>query len=156
MPSTPSPTPPSVRSNDEERVPSPNSDLIDHETFDQLLEMDDDDDHDFSKSIVWNYFEQAETTFGSMDKALEVRDLDELSKLGHFLKGSSAAIGLTKVKASCEKMQHFGNMKDETGTNTISEDDALTKISTLLEKVKDEYKEAETYLKNFYKERDDL
>ncbi|CAB4434247.1 unnamed protein product [Rhizophagus irregularis] len=151
MPSTPSPTPPS----DEERVPSPNSDLIDHETFDQLLEMDDDDDHDFSKSIVWNYFEQAETTFGSMDKALEVRDLDELSKLGHFLKGSSAAIGLTKVKASCEKMQHFGNMKDETGTNTISEDDALTKISTLLEKVKDEYKEAETYLKNFYKERDD-
>ncbi|CAB4391706.1 uncharacterized protein OCT59_013125 [Rhizophagus irregularis] len=151
MPSTPSPTPHS----DEERVPSPNSDLIDHETFDQLLEMDDDDDHDFSKSIVWNYFEQAETTFGSMDKALEVRDLDELSKLGHFLKGSSAAIGLTKVKASCEKMQHFGNMKDETGTNTISEDDAITKISTLLEKVKDEYKEAETYLKNFYKERDD-
>lgn len=78
-----------------------------------------------------------------------------MSKLGHFLKGSSAAIGLTKVKASCEKMQHFGNMKDETGTNTISEDDAITKISTLLEKVKDEYKEAETYLKNFYKERDD-
>lgn len=34
--------------------------------------MDDDDDHDFSKSIVWNYFEQAETTFGSMDKALWV------------------------------------------------------------------------------------
>ena len=51
-------------------------------------------------------------------------------------------------------MQHFGNMKDETGTNTISEEDALTKISTLLEKVKDEYKEAETYLKNFYTERD--
>jgi len=82
------------------------------------------------------------------------RNLDELSKLGHFLKGSSAAIGLTKVKASCEKMQHFGNMKDETGSNVISKDDAVTKISTLLEKVKDEYKEAETYLKNFYTERD--
>jgi osomolarity two-component system, phosphorelay intermediate protein YPD1 len=77
-----------------------------------------------------------------------------LSQLGHFLKGSSAAIGLTKVKASCERMQHFGNMKDETGTNTISEEDALSMISTLLEKVKDEYKEAETYLKNFYAERD--
>ena len=51
-------------------------------------------------------------------------------------------------------MQHFGNMKDETGTNTISEEDAFIKISTLLEKVKDEYKEAETYLKNFYNERD--
>ncbi|CAG8498524.1 1104_t:CDS:2 [Funneliformis caledonium] len=137
-------------------VSTPDSDLIDHETFDQLLEMDDDEDRDFSKSIVWNYFEQAETTFDNMDNALEKRNLDELSKLGHFLKGSSAAIGLTKVKASCEKMQHFGNMRDETGTNTISEDDAITKISTLLEKVKDEYREAETYLKNFYTERDNL
>ena len=53
-----------------ELLSTPNSDLIDHETFDQLLEMDDDEDHDFSKSIVLNYFEQAETTFGSMDKAL--------------------------------------------------------------------------------------
>ncbi|GBC08196.1 hypothetical protein RclHR1_07960012 [Rhizophagus clarus] len=150
MSSTPSPTP-----SDEERELSTNSsDLIDHETFDQLLEMDDDDEHDFSKSIVWNYFEQAETTFGSMDKALEDKDLEELSKLGHFLKGSSAAIGLTKVKASCEKMQHFGNKKDETGTNDITENDALKKISSLLEKVKDEYKEAETYLKNFYNERE--
>ncbi|CAI2184495.1 4316_t:CDS:2, partial [Funneliformis geosporum] len=133
---------------------TPDSDLIDHETFDQLLEMDDDEDHDFSKSIVWNYFEQAETTFDSMDNALEKRNLEELSNLGHFLKGSSAAIGLTKVKASCEKMQHFGHMKDETGINAISEEDAFTKISTLLERVKDEYKEAETYLKNFYTERD--
>lgn len=84
----------------------------------------------------------------------EEKDLDELSKLGHFLKGSSAAIGLTKVKASCEKMQHFGNMKDESGSNEITKDEALTKISNLLEKVKGEYKEAETYLKNFYTERD--
>ncbi|CAG8633843.1 502_t:CDS:1, partial [Dentiscutata erythropus] len=80
--------------------------------------------------------------------------LDELSKLGHFLKGSSAAIGLKKVKESCEKMQHYGNKKDETGTESISEEDALKKISSLLVKVKDEYKEAETYLKKFYSERD--
>ncbi|CAG8676274.1 43968_t:CDS:2 [Gigaspora margarita] len=161
MPSTPRvEDPPEVGRNREE----PNdgdgeegysSDLLDHETFDQLLEMDDDVDHDFSKSIVWHYFEQAETTFQEMDKALSDENLVELSKLGHFLKGSSAAIGLKKVKASCEKMQHYGNMKDETGTESISEEDALKKISSLLEKVKEEYKEAETYLKNFYSERDD-
>ncbi|CAG8463391.1 5231_t:CDS:2, partial [Acaulospora colombiana] len=137
-----------------ENLETPTSELIDHETFDQLLEMDDDEDHDFSKSIVLHYFEQAETTFDEMDRALEKKNLVELSKLGHFLKGSSAAIGLTKVKASCEKMQHFGNMKDETGANSISEEVALTKISDLLRVVKDEYKEAEDYLKNFYSERD--
>jgi osomolarity two-component system phosphorelay intermediate protein YPD1 len=45
-------------------------DLIDMTTFDQLLDMDDEDDHEFSYSIVLNYFEQAEATFKDMDKAL--------------------------------------------------------------------------------------
>ncbi|RUS23707.1 hypothetical protein BC938DRAFT_474736, partial [Jimgerdemannia flammicorona] len=43
--------------------------LIDHTVFDQLTDMDDEEDHEFSKSIVWNYFEQAETTFEKMDAA---------------------------------------------------------------------------------------
>lgn len=38
--------------------------------FNQLLEMDDEEDREFSKSIVWNYFDQAESTFGNMDDAL--------------------------------------------------------------------------------------
>lgn len=41
-------------------------------TFEQLLDMDDEDDHEFSYSIVNNYFEQAESTFKDMDKALLV------------------------------------------------------------------------------------
>ncbi|ORY00509.1 histidine-phosphotransfer domain, HPT domain-containing protein, partial [Basidiobolus meristosporus CBS 931.73] len=126
------------------------NDLIDHSTFDQLLEMDDDDDHEFSKSIVDNYFLQAEDTFNSMDSALSQKDLQKLSELGHFLKGSSAALGLQKVKVSCEKIQHYGNEKDETGTKSISEEEALEKITPLLVQVKEEYLEAETYLKQFY------
>ncbi|KAG9298210.1 hypothetical protein G9A89_002698 [Geosiphon pyriformis] len=132
----------------------PTFELLDHETFDQLLEMDDDEDHDFSRSIVWNYFDQAKNTFDEMDRALDSKDLNKLSQLGHFLKGSSAAIGVTKVKASCEKIQHFGNKKDEAGTNNISEGLALKKIEPLLKRVKEEYKEAEDYLRRFYQDRD--
>jgi len=32
--------------------------------------MDDEEDHEFSKSLVFNYFEQAEKTFGEMDEAM--------------------------------------------------------------------------------------
>lgn len=32
--------------------------------------MDDDEDHDFSKEIVLGFFEQAETTFKQMEKAV--------------------------------------------------------------------------------------
>lgn len=40
-------------------------------TFEQILEMDDDeDDREFSRSIVFGFFEQAENTFKSMDASL--------------------------------------------------------------------------------------
>ncbi len=44
---------------------------IDALTFEQILEMDDDEDErDFSRSIVFGFFEQAEQTFKKMDDAL--------------------------------------------------------------------------------------
>lgn len=49
---------------------SHHSDLIDTATFDQILEMDDDDQKEFSRSIVYDFFTQAESTFEKMDGAL--------------------------------------------------------------------------------------
>ncbi|KAI1317221.1 hypothetical protein EDD11_008813 [Mortierella claussenii] len=127
--------------------------IIDHTTFDQLLEMDDEEDHEFSKSLVWNYFEQAEKTFGDMDAAMAKLDFPDLSRLGHFLKGSSAALGLTKVKESCEKLQHYGNRKDAHGVNTITNDETESLIRALLVQMRTEYDEAENYLRVFYEEQ---
>ena len=45
-------------------------DSIDPLTFEQILEMDDDDDREFSKSIVTGFFEQAEQTFTQMDDSV--------------------------------------------------------------------------------------
>lgn len=50
-----------------------------------------------------------------MLKFREQKDLNQLSELGHFLKGSSATLGFTHVKDACEKIQNLGKMKDETG-----------------------------------------
>jgi osomolarity two-component system phosphorelay intermediate protein YPD1 len=41
--------------------------VIDQTAFDQILEMDDDDAHEFSKAIVFDFFDQAQETFKSMD-----------------------------------------------------------------------------------------
>lgn len=81
----------------------------------------------------------------------EKKDLAELSSLGHFLKGSSATLGLTKVKDSCEKIQHYGQKKDEAGEK--DEDDeqvCLDKITEILVQVKEEYAEVEKVLRKFY------
>jgi len=125
---------------------------IDAVTFEQILEMDDDeDDREFSRSIVFGFFEQAESTFVKMEDALERKDLDELSSLGHFLKGSSATLGLTKVKDSCEKIQHYGQKKDDAGTTDEPDvQKCLTRIETTLKAVREEYDEVKVVLKRFY------
>lgn len=123
--------------------------------FTQLLEMDDEDDREFSKSIVWNYFDQAETTFQEMDAALSSQDLTELSTLGHFLKGSSAAVGVIKVRDSCEHMQHYGKCHGEDGVSDLSKEEALERLTRTLTDVKVQYKEAAKALKAFYDEGDE-
>lgn len=45
-------------------------DRMDQGTFEQILEMDDDDDKEFSKSIVYGFFDQADNTFKKMEDAL--------------------------------------------------------------------------------------
>jgi len=127
------------------------TDSIDAATFEQILEMDDDEEErEFSKSIVYDFFSQAESTFVKMDTNLESRDLKTLSELGHFLKGSSATLGLTKVKDSCEKIQHYGQKKDDTGTNDITEEEGLTKLKTTIEQAKKEFHDVEKVLRKFY------
>lgn len=146
--------------------------MIDSSAFEQILEMDDDDDRDFSKGIVFGFFDQAVTTFDKMEKAMYVgstssllpgtfsdtshsseKDLPELSSLGHFLKGSSATLGLTHVKDGCEKIQHFGAGKDETGTSDEPDKQVCVKnIADTLVDVKKAYFKVERFLRRYYGE----
>lgn len=125
---------------------------IDTATFEQILEMDDDEEErEFSKSIVYDFFQQAETTFQKMDANLESKDLAQLSALGHFLKGSSATLGLTKVKDSCEKIQHYGANKDETGVHDEPDDEKCLKaLRTIIAQAKVEFSDVEKALRRFY------
>ncbi|KAF8507369.1 histidine-phosphotransfer domain HPT domain-containing protein [Hysterangium stoloniferum] len=126
-------------------------DIIEMEMLDQNLELDDEGgDHEFSKSIVWAYFDQAVKTFTEMDEAFAAKDLKELSELGHFLKGSSAALGVRKVQASCERIQHYGLLRDDEADEILEYEEALVKIEGTLESVKSEYAEAEKWLKAYY------
>ncbi|KAF1826279.1 histidine-phosphotransfer domain, HPT domain-containing protein [Dissoconium aciculare CBS 342.82] len=149
MPAT---EPVEAQSTEPNKAPAWFGDVIDGPTFEQILEMDDDEEErDFSTSIVFDFFDQAKVTFKNLDKALEEKNFDQLSALGHYLKGSSATLGLTKVKDSCEKIQHLGARKDETG-NTDEPDDekTLKKIKTIIAQAKEEFEAAEKLLRRFF------
>lgn len=58
---------------------------------------------------------------------------------------------MTKVKDSCEKIQHYGDRKDTSGTVDESDDaKCLSRIKETLEVVKVEYADVEKTLKRFF------
>lgn len=65
-------------------------------------------------------------------------------------------MGLNKVKEACEKIQHYGAGKDETGTsNEPDENTSLKNIEETLADVKEDYKEVEAFLRKFYGEKEE-
>jgi len=127
------------------------SDFIDQATFDQILEMDDEGTDDFSRAIVDGFLEQAEQTFGEMDRLMKEKNLEQLSSRGHFLKGSSATLGLIKVKDYCEQIQHYGSKKDVTGIRDVDDPEVcLENIRTALKEMKKEYERARSHFKVLY------
>jgi osomolarity two-component system phosphorelay intermediate protein YPD1 len=124
---------------------------VDIPTFKQILEMDEPDDNEFSQSIVFGFFEQAEETFVSMDTALEQKDLTQLSSLGHFLKGSSATLGLNRIRDGCEAIQRYGKKENVDGSPETDEKLCLKRIEEALKAVKADYEDVERALKDYYK-----
>ncbi|KAJ1649254.1 Phosphorelay intermediate protein [Dispira simplex] len=124
--------------------------IINMDTFEQLLEMDDGDTFEFIKSLVDTFHDQAISTFADMDTKLKVKDLEALSRLGHFLKGSSASVGLLKVPITCGHIQNYGQLKDEKGEQNLTPDQALTLVTDAMYQLKREYAEADRFFKEFF------
>ncbi|KAM0425273.1 hypothetical protein ACHAPT_009591 [Fusarium lateritium] len=123
---------------------------VDMNTFNQILEMDEPDDHEFSYSIVFGFFDQAVETFTDIETALANGDLNKLSSLGHFLKGSSATLGLIKVRDGCEKIQRYGKHENLDGTEEPDSDICLKRIAEAFKAVKTDYAEVEKALRKYY------
>ncbi|KAJ2358320.1 Phosphorelay intermediate protein, partial [Coemansia sp. RSA 2610] len=128
------------------------NEVLDISAFHELLSMDDenDEDNEFSRGIVHNYLEQAKSTFADMDKALKDKDLSKLSSLGHFLKGSSATIGVKRVQDCCKHIQFLGKLHNMDGEGSVDEEEALKLIAKELRIGWVEYVKAKEFLGFFY------
>ncbi|KAI9184668.1 Phosphorelay intermediate protein [Blastocladiella emersonii ATCC 22665] len=124
-------------------------DIVDYATFEQLIEMDE-DEPGFSQGLVDNFFEQAESTLQEIEASLQQKDLATLSRQGHFLKGSAAALGIIRVKLCFEKIQYLGQGKDEFGQGSSEPAAALARIAQLVADVHRHLAEARTAFNAFY------
>lgn len=101
------------------------------------------------------FFSRLLTLFFLFHSYRDAEDLEKLSELGHFLKGSSATLGLVKVRDGCEKIQRYGKQENLDGSPEDDVKVCLEQIKKALTAVKSDYKEVETGLRNFYKDEDD-
>ncbi|KAH7099421.1 histidine-phosphotransfer domain, HPT domain-containing protein [Auriculariales sp. MPI-PUGE-AT-0066] len=143
-------TPAATEANDEPPVPK---DIINMDIFDQILELEDGDNYEFSVGMTQQYLDQAESTFKDMDAAFDKKDLKQLKDLGHFLKGSSSALGISKVQHSCEIIYNYGKCRNATNTKDITEDVALNRVAPVILRVKAEFREANEYLRDWFQQQ---
>lgn len=78
-----------------------------------------------------------------------------LSELGHFLKGSSATLGLVKVRDGCEKIQRYGKNENLDGSSEPDSELCLKRITEALVTVKADYQDVEGKLKAYYGKDDE-
>lgn len=83
------------------------------------------------------------------------KDLKTLSELGHFLKGSSATLGLVKVRDGCEKIQRYGKNENLDGSSEPDSELCLDRIKDALVTVKTDYKDVERRLQTYYGKSED-
>ncbi|PVU86408.1 hypothetical protein BB559_004941 [Furculomyces boomerangus] len=122
-------------------------DIIDQEVFSQILEMDD-EGHEFLYKLIMNYFQQVESTFENIRICLGKGDLQTISQLGHSLKGSSASMGLIKMRESSERLRKIGKYKEEVDSS-ISKQYLLRAAALELECTETEFKRVEDMFINF-------
>jgi HPt (histidine-containing phosphotransfer) domain-containing protein len=97
------------------------AEFLNHEMFEQLIELER-EDPGFLKDIIATFISQATSSLESLQIQLAQRNLPEISRIGHLLKGASAVIGLSTLSSTFERIQYLGESNDspfETVQNEI-------------------------------------
>lgn len=138
------------------------SGLVDWPVFSELVAMDEDEEG-FSKSLFQTFVDQFEDTNKELDDNVKLGNLDKISALGHYLKGSAAALGLVTIAEQCERIQNYGHkvncddfILDSELDKTEHDDEYwISMVEDALEKVHDAFKLSKKALNEYFGDLDD-
>jgi osomolarity two-component system phosphorelay intermediate protein YPD1 len=131
------------------------SGLIEWSVFSELVAMDEDEEG-FSKSLFQTFVDQVLETFKEIDENLETKNFDKISGLGHYLKGSAAALGLEKISSQCERIQNYGhkvnfdNFKLKDNDDQKDDEFWIKLIEDALNKARDGFAKSRKVLNNYF------
>lgn len=98
--------------------------------------------------------EELQLTIIFSDFNRENEELETLSSLGHFLKGSSATLGLIKIRDGCEAIQRYGKNENLDGSSLPDDEKCLKLIGDYFKAVKEDYATVEALLRQYYEQKE--
>ncbi|KAI0465965.1 hypothetical protein F4859DRAFT_499353 [Xylaria cf. heliscus] len=151
----------------EERIQKLDPNVVDTQVFEQILEMDDNDDEigrEFSRSLVSNLFLDGEGRAKVIEESIFNGDLYVTETNAHAWKGHCYTLGIRHLGLLCEQMQIFARYarcndlkawhEDYRIDGHLTMDDAPEWLMKQLNLIKDENHRAEKTLKAFYRIKD--
>ncbi|CAD0115073.1 unnamed protein product [Aureobasidium uvarum] len=118
--------------------------------FRDILELDDEDEQYFTRSLVCDFFALTHRTFTEMDACLESQDVKQLWSKARYLRGPSATLGIYKVELSCARIEQMTAVADTFQTEGESRTTLCNSTRILLDQAKQHFAEAENALRRFY------
>lgn len=121
--------------------------LVDEQVFNQLRELDDEGNTEFSDSIMEEWIVQVKNLLEQMDDSSKHEEFGKFSGFACHAKDSSMEIGAIALQRSLDELQHLGAGKDESPKNIDLSEETIRRIEPILSRAKKEYEDTTKLLK---------
>lgn len=112
----------------------PDPSAIDPQAIENLRALNPGDNDEFLREIAGIFLEDTPQRIAELEQSLAAGDATKFTRAAHSIKGSSANLGASGVRAVAEKLEHQ------------SRTEGLGSVSTLVGELKSEYIRAEAEL----------
>ncbi|KEQ68410.1 hypothetical protein M436DRAFT_21160, partial [Aureobasidium namibiae CBS 147.97] len=80
---------------------------LDAKVFSNILDLDDDEDQNFSRSLVFDFIDLAKQTLNEMDACLEQKDFVRLRDRAAYLRGPCNTLGVYRMEETCARIEQL-------------------------------------------------
>jgi HPt (histidine-containing phosphotransfer) domain-containing protein len=113
----------------------PESSAIDPQAIENLRALNPGDNDEFVREIAGIFLEDTPLRLAELDESLAAGDVNRFTRAAHSIKGSSANLGATGLRAVAEKLEHQ------------SRTEGTANVGPLLVQLRAEFSRAEAELK---------
>lgn len=105
----------------------PDSPVLDPQSIENLRALNPGDNDEFLREIAGIFLEDTPQRIAELDQSALAADVPKFTRAAHSIKGSSANIGATALRAAAEKLEHMARAQ------------GLAGVAPLVEQVKAEF-----------------